>query len=202
MIDRIAGTLVEVELTQVVVDVNGVGYAVVVPMSTYDKLPRVGERVKLLTHLHLREDLVQLYGFASLVERQLFNLLLTVTGIGPRLALNVLSCLPVASFCRAVADADLKALTRISGLGKKTAERLVLELRDRIAEIDPTAGLAPGGGTPPLPQQALDAMAALETLGFKADKARKTVEQLCHDLPAADCSAENLIRKALQALNA
>lgn len=199
MIDRLNGTLVECEVTGAVVDVGGVGYALTIPMSTYDRLPRIGTPVLLLTHLHVREDAMQLFAFSTSEERRLFRLLITVSGVGPRLALNVLSCMPVGTFCKTIAQGDIKSLTRVNGLGKKSAERLIVELKGRIDEIDPEAALGSAGE--PLPQAALDAIAALETLGFKADKARKTVDILCTQLPQADHSAENLIRKALQQLN-
>ncbi|OPZ30810.1 MAG: Holliday junction ATP-dependent DNA helicase RuvA [Lentisphaerae bacterium ADurb.BinA184] len=201
MIERLSGTLAAVELTEIVVDVHGVGYAVSVPMSTYDRLPRVGQPVTVLTHLAVREDALQLYGFATAQERALFRLLMTVSGIGPKTALNVLSCISVEAFCRAVAAADMKALVRISGIGKKSAERLVVELRERVAGIEPSAGLGAAAGAGALSAQAQDAIAALETLGFRTETARKVVQTLCQELPAADQSAENLIRRALATLN-
>jgi len=200
VIDRITGTLQTCDLTEVVVAVGGVGFALTVPMSTYDRLPRTGEKVQLFCHLHVREDHLQLFGFFDLQERRLFRLLNTVSGIGPRMALNVLSCMPVSAFCQAVAAGDLKALTRISGFGKRSAERLVLEPRERITEIEPAAGLA-AAGTPALSTEAQDAVAALETLGFRTDTARKAVSKLCQELPPETQSAEELIRRALRVLN-
>lgn len=202
MIDRLAGTLVQCDLTEIVVDVHGLGYAVTIPMSTYDALPAVGNALVLYSHLHVREDLLQLYGFADRVERRLFRLLITVSGIGPRLALNVLSCMSVEGFCRAIVDGDIKALTRINGLGKRSAERLIVELRERIADIEPAIALGGRSETTVLTAAAQDAVAALETLGFKGDAARKTVHKLCAELPAEEQTAENLIRSALRSLNA
>jgi Holliday junction DNA helicase RuvA len=189
-------------VTGVVLDVGGVGYAVAVPMSTFDRLPRVGETVALQTYLAVREDSLTLYGFASLPERALFLLLLSVSGVGPRTALNVLSCMPVSSFCTAVSQGDVKALTRINGIGKRSAERLIVELRDRVAEVAPEAGLdraAAGQGV--TSREAADAVAALETLGFRSDAARKAVHSLCADAGTGKMSVENLIRKALVILN-
>ncbi len=203
MITRLTGKLVASEVTEVVVDVGGVGYAVAIPVSTHDRLPRVGETVTLHTVLAVREDALSLYGFASLPERALFLLLLTVTGVGPRTALNVLSCMSVSAFCNAVAQGDLKALTRINGIGKRSAERLVVELRDRVAEIAPEAGFErPGAGQAAAwPREAADAVAALETLGFRSDAARKAVQSLCAQAGAEKMTVENLIRKALALLN-
>ena len=203
MIDRLSGKLVECDLTAAVVDVHGVGYAVLIPMSTYDKLSRVGTDVQLLTHLYVREDAMQLFGFATENERRLFRLLITVSGVGCRLALNVLSCMSVESFCRTIMDGDTKQLTRVNGLGKRSAERLVVELREKVAEIEPRAAYpAAGDDTSQVAtREAQDAIAALETLGFKSDKARKTVQSICAEAGDGEVKAEDLIRKALKALN-
>lgn len=201
MISRLHGLLAELDLTEAVIDCAGVGYAVTIPMSTYDRLPVAGTSVTLHIHTSVREDAIQLFGFATREERQLFRLLLGVSGIGPRLALNVLSALPIPTFCEAVAAQDIKALSRISGVGKRVAERLSIELRDRIDSVDPAAALGGAQQQATLPIDAQDAVAALETLGFKHDMARKAVVKVCEQAPDADLSAENLIRKALQNLN-
>lgn len=200
MISRLNGQLAELDLTEVVVDCAGVGYAVTIPMSTYDRLPAEGNPVTLHIHTSVREDAIQLYGFATAEERKLFRLLVGVSGIGPQLALKVLSAMPVTSFCQAVAAQDLKALCRISGVGKRVAERLSIELRDRIDAIAPAAA-ATGAQQPTLPTEGQDAIAALETLGFKHEMARKAVQKVCDQQSAAEPSAENIIRKALQILN-
>ncbi len=208
MIARLTGKLIECEITEVVVDVGGVGYAVTIPMSTYDKLPRVGETVTLLTHHHVREDAVVLYGFATARERQLFRLLMDkVSGIGPKVAIGILSGVEVDAFCQLVAAGDIKGLSKLNGVGKRTAERLVVELKDKVAEIAPAAVLGVAGAAAGAPvrgvagRDAQDAVAALTTLGFKADQAQKAVGQLCTDLPAAEQNVQNLIRRALQLLN-
>ena len=134
MITFLHGKLVEALPTQVVIDVNGVGYEALIPLSSYDKLPSPGQAVKLLTQLVIREDAHTLYGFMTTDERDLFRLLVnTVSGIGPKIALNILSGISVTAFRGAVANADIKALSQISGVGKKTAERIVVELRTRSA---------------------------------------------------------------------
>lgn len=199
MIAHLHGILAECELTEVVVDVHGVGYHVSVPLSTFDRLPRQGETVHLLTHLQVREDLMQLFGFATREERQLFLMLLDVTGIGPRLALNILSCMSVERFAQALMAEDLKALAKINGIGKRSAERLVVELREKIKRVAPAAGLAAPATT--LSVDAQDAVSALETLGFKADAARKVVQAICAEAGNKPPTAENLIRKALAKLN-
>src|SRR5438105_11266533 len=136
MIDFLHGKLVESLPTQVTVDVNGVGYEALIPLSSYDKLPAPGGEVKLLTHLAIREDAHVLYGFMTAAERELFRLLInTVSGIGPKIALNILSGMNVTAFRGAVANGDVKALSQISGVGKKTAERIVVELRDKVGAV-------------------------------------------------------------------
>jgi Holliday junction DNA helicase RuvA len=201
MIARLRGTLLESDLTTAVIDVHGLGYAVSVPMSTYDKLPRVGEPVDLHTHFHVREDTQQLFGFATVQERELFRLLITVSGVGPRLALNVLSCMSVKAFCRTILDEDVKALSKVNGIGKRSAERLVVELRERVGDVAPEAAFDAAGGESAVSREAQDAITALETLGFRADAARKAVTALCTDAAPERPTAENLIRKALSILN-
>ena len=202
MITRLQGKLLECDLTEIVVDVQGVAFAVSVPMSTYDALPRPGVEVTVHTHLHVREDSMQLFGFATPEERALFRLLITVSGVGPRLALNVLSCMSVKSFCQAVIGGDAKALGRVNGIGKRSAERLIVELRERVEDIDPAAGLGKALPTGALNREAQqDALAALATLGFKTDPARKVLTKLGAELPPAEQTAENLIRRALAVLN-
>jgi len=201
VIARLSGRLIQRELTEIVVDVHGVGLAVVVPMSTYDNLPAPGGPVELLTHLQVREDALTLYGFATAQERDLVRLLIGVSGIGTRLALNVLSCMSVTEFCRNILAADVKALARINGVGKRSAERMVVELRERVENIEPAAAFPEAGGERGLGAAGQDAVAALETLGFKGDKARRTVQKAMAELPEGELSAEALIRYSLQMLN-
>src|SRR5690242_8844532 len=133
MISFLHGKVVEALPTQAIIEVGGVGYDVLIPLSSYDKLPQPGQEVKLLTQLVVREDAHILYGFASAPERDLFRLLVNnVSGIGPKIALNVLSGISVTAFRGAVANGDTKALAQISGVGKKTAERIVVELKDKV----------------------------------------------------------------------
>src|SRR5438034_2902266 len=136
MITFLEGKLVEALPTQVTVAVHGVGYEVLIPLSSFDKLPAPGREVKLLTHLAVREDAHVLYGFMTPAERELFRLLInTVSGIGPKIALNILSGMNPTAFRGAVANGDVKALSQISGVGKKTAERIVVELKDQIGPV-------------------------------------------------------------------
>src|SRR5258705_10998699 len=133
MITFLHGKLVEALPTQVIVSVNGIGYEVLIPLSSFDKLPQPGQEIRLLTHLAVREDAHILYGFMTSAERELFRMLVnTVSGIGPKIALNVLSGISVTAFRGAVANSDIKALSQISGVGRKTAERIVVELKDKV----------------------------------------------------------------------
>jgi holliday junction DNA helicase RuvA len=172
MIAYLQGQLVEKLPTQAVVDVHGVGYEVLIPLSSYDKLPQLGQTVKLLTHLAIREDAHVLYGFMTGSERELFRSLINnVSGIGPKIALNVLSGMPVEAFRSAVANSDIKSLAQISGIGKKTAERIVVELRDKIGAsgpLDVGASARVLGGAD---QTLNDAILALVALGYKQNEA-------------------------------
>ena len=203
MIARLKGILLEINLTQVVVDVHGVGYLVSIPMSTYDRLPRAESEVVLLINTQVREDAISLYGFATPEEKQLFEILLGATGVGPKLALSILSSLPVASFCAAVVNRDLNVIKRISGIGPKTAERLIVELKEKIGKMAPALSVAAAGKAVPdaVAAAAEDALLALEQLGFKSEKIRKALQKVVEEIPEKECSSENLIRKALQSLN-
>jgi Holliday junction DNA helicase RuvA len=159
-----------------VVDVQGVGYEVFIPLSSFDRLPQPGHEIHLLTHLAIREDAHVLYGFMTAAERDLFRLLInTVSGIGPKIALNVLSGMSPTHFRGAVANADIKALSQISGLGKKTAERIVVELKDKIGEA--SAWEASSASRTPTPDESRlrDAAKALVAVGIKPADATESV---------------------------
>src|SRR5208337_2540076 len=167
MITFLRGKLQDVLPTQITVEVNGVGYEVLIPLSSYDKLPAPAQEVQVLTHLVVREDAHTLYGFMSSAERELFRLLInTVSGIGPRIALNILSGISVAAFRGAVASADVKALSQISGVGKKTAERIVVELKDKIGAAGAWEARSAERALSPGDQKVNDAVLALIALGF------------------------------------
>lgn len=199
MIAFIQGTLVEALPTQVVVDVHGVGYELLIPLSSFDKLPAPGGEVKLLTHLAIREDAHTLYGFATAGERDLFRLLVNfVSGIGPKIALNILSGISANAFRAAVAAADVKALSQISGVGKKTAERIVVELKDKLGAI--SAGPSLSGAPAPLPvgdQKLADATSALQALGFKPNEASDAIRAAAAVL-GPQAGVEALVRAALK----
>jgi Holliday junction DNA helicase RuvA len=201
MITFLEGTLTTALPTQAIIGVNGVGYEVFIPLSSYDKLPAVGQPVRMLTHLHVREDAHILYGFMSAAERDLFRLLVNnVTGIGPKLALAVLSGMSVSNFKTAVVNSDVTALSKISGLGKKTAERIVLELKDKVGVA--AAWEASSAAHAPTPEQerANEAVLALIALGYK----QVDVHRIVHDLQQKHHaeSAEELVKLALKQMAA
>src|SRR5512136_950535 len=178
MIGFLHGTVVEALRTQVTVEVNGVGYEVLIPLSSYDKLPPIGQEVKLLTHLSVREDAHTLYGFMTAAERELFRLLInTVSGIGPKIALNILSGMNPTAFRGAVASGDVKALSQISGVGRKTAERIVVELKDKIGAAGAWEAASAERALSAEDQRLHDAVLALMALGFKQIEAHDAVRK-------------------------
>jgi len=187
----------------VTVDVQGVGYELLIPLSSYDKLPQPGNEVKLLTHLAIREDAHVLYGFMTVRERELFRLLINnVSGIGPKIALNILSGMNATAFRGAVANADVKALSQINGVGKKTAERLIVELRDRVA---PLASPEPsdqsratiGEGAPSAKRD--DLVSALVNLGYQRTAAERAIATAFLEEP--DATFEAALKSALRLLS-
>jgi len=198
VISFLHGKLVEALPTQVIVAVNGVGYEVLIPLSSYDKLPQPGQEVKLLTHLAVREDAHTLYGFMSAAERDLFRLLInTVSGIGPKIALNILSGISVTSFRGAVANGDVKILSQISGVGRKTAERIVVELRDKIGAAGAWEAISAQRALSPDDQKINDAVLALMALGFKQIEAHDAVRQAQSAL-GPPATVEDLVRACLR----
>ena len=198
MITFLEGKLVEVLPTQVTVAVQGVGYEVLIPLSSYDKLPPPGGAVKLLTHLAVREDAHVLYGFMTAAERELFRLLInTVSGIGPKIALNILSGMNATSFRGAVANGDVRALSQISGVGKKTAERIVVELKDKVGAAGAWEASSAQRALSPEEQKVNDAVLALIALGFKQIEAHDTVRAALNAL-GSQATVEDLVRASLK----
>jgi len=198
MITFLHGKLVEALPTQAIVDVQGVGYEVLIPLSSFDKLPPPGTEVKLLTQLIVREDAHILYGFASLVERDLFRMLINnVSGIGPKTALNILSGMNAVTFRGAVANSDVKSLSQISGVGKKTAERIVVELRDKIGAAGAWEASSAARSLSAADQRVNDAVLALMALGFKQLEAHDTVRG-AQAVLGPQATVEELVRAALK----
>jgi holliday junction DNA helicase RuvA len=198
MISFLHGKLSEALPTHVIVDVNGVGYEALIPLSSYDRLPAPGQPVRLLTQLVVREDAHTLYGFVTPEERDLFRLLVhTVSGIGPKIALNILSGISVTSFRGAVSNGDVKALSQISGVGKKTAERILVELRDKIGMAGAWEASSAKRGLSADEQRINDAVLALIALGFKQAEAHDAVRQ-AQAVLGTQTSAEELVRACLR----
>lgn len=198
MIGQVNGILLEKQPPQLLVNVNGLGYEIDAPMSTFYQLPDVGQEVKLFTHFVVREDAQQLYGFFSRDERTLFRTLLKVNGVGPRMALTILSSVSPAEFVRCVLDNDTASLVRLPGIGKKTAERLIIEMRDKLSDwykneitANPGALKTEQGARH---QSLQDAIAALVSLGYKPLEANRTVTKI----DDGQSTSEELIRRALR----
>ncbi|MDH5472331.1 MAG: Holliday junction branch migration protein RuvA [Gammaproteobacteria bacterium] len=198
MIGRLRGKILQKQPPQLLIDVQGVGYEVDAPMSTFYQLPEVGQDVTLHTHLVVREDAHMLYGFASENERSLFKSLIKINGVGAKLALTILSGMDANEFTRCVLDNDAAALVRMPGIGKKTAERLIIELRDRLKDDAPhsstpmtSASMMTAAASTPVS----DAVSALIALGYKPQEASRMVRVLSTD----GLGAEEIIRQSLQA---
>ena len=197
MIARLAGSLLDKNPGRIVVDVQGVGYDVQVPLSTFYVVGEPGASVSLRVHTHVREDVIALYGFATSLEQDLFERLISISGIGPKLALAVLSGIETPDLVRAIRAQDVARLTAIPGVGKKTAERIGLELKDRLPASLQTAGPAPAASTP-ADQLRDDLLSALVNLGYQRPVAEKAVEQALQAEP--DARFEKALKDVLRAL--
>lgn len=200
MIGRLKGILLTKQPPTLLLDVNGVGYEVDAPMSTFYQLPDINQEVVLHTHLVVREDVQQLCGFATEVERRMFRSLIKINGVGPKLALSILSAISADDFARCIQDSDTATLVRLPGVGKKTAERLVIEMRDKLKDwqLDSSLGdKAPAGmiGVNHKADPVEEAVSALIALGYKPPQASRMVTQI----DSNDLSSEEIIRDALKA---
>ena len=195
MIASLDGTLLEIGVDACIIDVAGVGYRVLMPTSSLATLPERGKRLRIHTHLVVREDAMTLYGFSTLEQRDLFAIVLTVNGMGPKGALAVLSVHSPDAFRKAVAEEDLDALTMIPGIGRKTAARVIIDLKEKLAAIG--FDQVPGGSSSPATKLAVDAKDALEALGYTAIEAREALQQVSFE-DARD--AGDLVRAALRVL--
>jgi Holliday junction DNA helicase RuvA len=194
MIARLAGTLIHKQAPLMVIDVAGVGYEVEAPLPVFDDLPEIGQAIVILTHLSVKDDSHTLYGFSSEDERTLFRQLLKISGIGAKLALTILSGASGQELARYVAERDSASLTRIPGIGKKTAERIIIELQDKLA-VTPLAGGGAVAGGPALPANALsEAVTALIALGYKPQES----SSMARSVAGPEMNVEEIIRLALQ----
>jgi holliday junction DNA helicase RuvA len=195
LIAHLRGRLLRKQPQEVVVDVAGVGYRATIPVSTFYRLGDEGSEVSLLVHTHVREDALALFGFLTAVEQDLFEKLISVAGVGPKLAINVLSGIETPDLVSALKSSDLARLTRIPGVGKKTAERLVLELRDKMKAIVPAAEEAPAGAT----TSRDDLVSALVHLGYSRPEAERGVERALKEDGTG--RFEDLLRRTLRILS-
>lgn len=192
MIAQLTGLVVDKRVDSAVVDVGGVGYKVFLSLQSMAALPPIGGRTTLRIHTQVREDAIQLYGFVEAVEEEIFHALITVNGVGPKLAMNMLSGLPAEELAHAIVREDLSRLVKVPGVGKKTAERLVVELKDKLGKAPALAGKAPAPASD-------DVVGALVNLGYKRDVAERAAREARQRAPSgADVGA--LIREALRAL--
>ena len=200
MIANISGKLIQKSADSVVIDVGGVGYELFIPLSTFYTLPGLGEPASLKVYTHVREDAIQLFGFLTQDERDVFGLLISVSGVGPKLARNILSGMAVSDLVSAIGSSDSKKLSSIPGIGGKSAERLILELRDKIKAIALTGvqeQKEESGESDPL---SMDVVSALENLGYKAALAEEAVKKAKATEPDA-LSFEALLKEALKRLS-
>ena len=198
MIALLTGKIAHKSPEFIIMDVNGVGYRIQIPFSTYYDLPEEGKDISLNIYTHVKEDAINLYGFRSLAEKNCFQLLISVSGIGPKLGKDILSNIQVGDLARAITQGDLVRLSAIPGIGRKTAERLVLELRSKVLKLD-TSQLAPEGARTTTPSSAMtdDITSALVNLGYKEGVVRKVLMEM--EIPA-NAAMEEILKKALKLL--
>lgn len=197
MIASLNGILRSKSPTEVLIEVNGVGYAVSIPLSTFERLGELNSHVVLLTHLHVREDALQLFGFATEEERYLFKLLISISGIGPRIAQGILSGIGARELRSHIATGNVVALTSVPGVGRKTAERLVIELRDKIGKME-LAATSPSGMTDDLSGIRTEALLAMTSLGYTRQVAEKALRQALTEANGSSLTLQELIKRSLR----
>ena len=200
MIARISGTLIYKHVTHVVVDAHGIGYRVFVPLTTLYELPDIGQHVNLNIHTHVKQDSINLFGFYTNEERDIFQLMISVTGIGPRLAMNILSGISVRELIRAVSHGNLNRLVNIPGLGKKLAQRLILELRDKVMKLGSDEVIGETGGYTTADElMKEDALSALINLGYKSHNIREILDRVFNESKEV-LTLDVLLKKTLKIL--
>ncbi len=196
MIGFLRGIIANKAAPNVLIDVNGVGYDLLSPMSTFYDLPEIGQKVQLLTHLSIREDAHVLFGFLSEQERSLFRSLIRINGVGPKLGLAILSGISIQDFQHCVYENNVATLVKLPGIGKKTAERLIIEMRDRLPELSDKADMSTDRTSTPAGASS-EAANALVSLGFSDTDAKRMIAKVAND----DLNSEEIIRLALQSVN-
>jgi Holliday junction DNA helicase RuvA len=202
MIARIRGILSYKSVSHLIVDVHGIGYRIFVPLTTFYELPETGQSISLNIYTHVKEDALHLFGFHTPEDQNIFQMLISVSGIGPKLALNILSGIPSREFIQAITQGNLNRLVAIPGVGKKTAERMVLELKDKLLKID-TAGIFAEGAKGREGNEAMqeDALSALVNLGYKSAMAKKIIDKVVAESSGA-LSLDHLLKKILKGFSA
>ncbi|MEI7751654.1 MAG: Holliday junction branch migration protein RuvA [Candidatus Omnitrophota bacterium] len=198
MYHYLSGKISEKTPTAVILDVNGIGYEVRVSLSTFSSLPNLGETVKLFTHFVVREDAQLLYGFATEEEREAFRLLISISGIGPKLAITLLSGVTLPELKRAIQEKNIPVLTAISGIGQKTAERVIIELKDKIGKAEVSAGKELIHDASVSDQMVEDSVSALVSLGYTKQRAKDAIQKTLKTLLGKKPSVEEIIRSALK----
>lgn len=200
MIARISGTLIFKSADHVIVDANGMGYRIFVPLTTFYELPEVSQSVTLYIHTHVRQDAISLFGFYSNEEKDIFQLMISVTGIGPRLAINILSGISAEALVRAVSQGNLSRIVGIPGVGRKTAERMILELKDKVIKfISEEVAPGAGDGLKENEQVKEDALSALINLGYKSNAARGVLDKVVNEL-SDPVALDALLKESLKIL--
>lgn len=199
MIAFLTGTILEKTPSALIVEVHGIGYQIFIPLNTFYRLPEVKESVSLHIHTHVREDALQLYGFLSPLEKELFLLLLGISGVGPKVALGILSGMELTELVQALRDGNVDRLRAIPGVGPKTAGRLVLELREKVNALSPAGLQIPVSAGSESDKTKEDALSALVNLGYHRTEAKRTVDQIAEETADSE-SVEGLIKKALKQL--
>jgi len=201
MIARISGLLIDKSPSHVIIDVQGIGYRVFVPLTTFYELPDAGDKVALNVHTHVKQDAIHLFGFFTREERDIFQLMISISGIGPKLAMNILSGISTPELTRAVSQGNLNRLISIPGVGKKMAERLILELKDKFLKLSPPEETGKSGsGTTPAELLQEDALSALVNLGYKRDAAKRAFDKVMIGTDEAEMTLDILLKKTLQIL--
>ena len=199
MITQLRGKIIKLNITDVVIDVNGVGYELMVPLSTFDRLPSEGQEITVLTYLHHTDQTMALYAFSTEAERELFKMLMTVSGIGPRSALGVLSGISVDNFKGAVSRGDVKLIQSIHGIGPKTAQRIIVELKERVGILPSYEQLSKQLEKSPQDKMIADAVLALISLGYNQQTAHNAVRKVLENNPGTT-DAETVIKLSLKYL--
>ncbi|MCC7438950.1 MAG: Holliday junction branch migration protein RuvA [Armatimonadetes bacterium] len=200
MIEYLSGTLLEKTPTKAVIVAGGVGYGVLISLATFERLPAVGQHASLFTYLAVREDAMTLYGFGQTLEREMFLLLTGVNGIGPKIAIGILSSAGTDTLRENIARGNAAALTALPGVGKKTAERIALELRDKVSALGGDAGSAFGAGAGSVPEIRAEALAALVALGYGRPVAERAIRNALKEGPQVESNVETLLKGALKQL--